>query len=337
MTHDKLTHAARILRLRELLDSRAFVTIRGLMEEFGVTRKTVYNDFDTLAEAGVPIVEEIGSDGRARRRLEMAAKKKTITLGIGQVLPLGLALQALSFLENTEVYSALDAVIQKLSLGATEKTKKHLASLKKKVHIVPHGPKDYSDKAEVLDELLSGLMYDHLVEIQYRAPGKRAKKHVVEPLSLVLYREALYLVAACRTYDGLRIPFAVDRIRDATWLKGKGFVYPEDYTPGDGFGDAFGLVPGDRQQVVVIFEEQQARYVQERRWHPSQTFEKLDDGRVQMTMEVAGLQDVLLWLVGHCGSFEVVSPPELRSQVRETLKRGAAAHRGRASKPASSR
>lgn len=332
MTQDKLSHAARILRLRELLDTRAFVTIRGLMEEFGVTRKTVYNDFETLAEAGVPIVEEIGSDGRARRRLETVAKKKTITLGIGQVLPLGLALRALSFLEGTEVHSALAAVIDKLSAGATPNTKKHLAELSKKVHIVPHGPKEYCNKAEVLDELLDGLMYDQCVEIQYRAPGKRAKKHVVEPLSLVLYREALYLVAACRTYDGLRIPFAVDRIRAAKWLKGQGFVYPDDYEPGEGFGDAFGLVPGDRQEVVVVFDEQQARYVQERRWHPSQRFEKLDDGRVQMTMEVAGLQDVLLWLVGHSGTFEVVSPPELRRQVRDTLKRGAAAHRGRASK-----
>jgi len=39
-----------------------------------------------------------------------------------------------------------------------------------------------------------------------------------------------------------------------------------------------------------------------------------------MTMKVSGTYDVLLWLIGHTGTFEVVSPPELRDEVERRVK-----------------
>jgi len=323
---DKLSHAARILRIRQMLDSQEFVTIKQLQQEFGVSRKTVYNDLDALQEAKVPVYSEPGPAGEARWRLTAAAKKKTITLAAGQVMPLGLARLALSFLEGTEVHDQIGAVLDKLSEGATPATQKHLADLGKKVAIVPHGPKSYRAKADVLNDILTGLLHDHLVQITYRSPGKRPTKHVIEPLSLVLYREALYLIANSRTFDGLRISFAVDRISRSTWLKGQHFTYPEDYSPGQQLDGAFGLVGGKSEQVEILFDPEQAKYVRERHWHPSQRFKALPDGRVRMTMTVSGTHDVLLWLVGHTGTFEVVAPAHLREQVQQHIGRGADLH-----------
>lgn len=325
---DRLSHAARILRIREMLDHKDHVTIKELQQEFGVSRKTVYNDLDALQEAKVPIYSVTGPSGEARWMLKPAAKKKTITLAAGQVMPLGLARLALSFLEGTEVHDQIGAVMDKLAEGAAPATQLHLAELGKKVAIVPHGPKAYRKKADVLNDILTGLLSDQLVEIRYRSPGKKPTRHVIEPLSLVLYREALYLIANSRTFDGLRISFAVDRITRSKWLKGQCFTYPEDYSPGQQLDGAFGLVRGESERVEILFDPEQASYVRERRWHPTQRFETLPDGRVRMTMTVSGTQDVLLWLVGHMGTFEVVSPPALRRQVKERLKRASRTHRG---------
>jgi len=323
---NRLSHAARILRIREKLDSQQFVTIKELQQEFGVSRKTVYNDLAALQDADVPVHSETGPAGEARWRLSHAAKKKTITLAAGQVMPLGLARLALSFLEGTEVHDQIGAVMDRLSEGATPATRKHLAELGKKVAIVPHGPKSYSARADVLNDILTGLLNDQLVEIRYWSPGKRLTKHVIEPLSLLLYREALYLIANSTTYGGIRISFAVDRITRSTWLKGQRFTYPQDYSPGQQLDGAFGLVGGASEKVEIVFDPEQAKYVRERRWHPTQRFETLPDGRVRMTMMVSGNHDVLLWLLGHTGTFEVVSPPALREQVRGRLKSGLAQH-----------
>lgn len=334
-TRDKTySHAARVLRLRELLDTRAFVTVKELQERFGVSRKTVYNDFDALREAGIPLHSELGPDGEARWKLELAAKKKTVTLGRGQVVPLGLALRALSFLEGTEVHDQLEEIVRRLAEGATPATKEQLQQLGRKVTLVPHGPKSYVDKAEVLDELLSGLLYDQRVELRYRSPGRpKAKVHRVEPLSLLLYREALYLVADTQGKEGTskRLHFAVERIVGACWLKDEHFNYPADYDPQQELDGAFGLVRGEREEIAVLFDAEQAHYVQERRWHPTQAFETLPDGRVRMTMTVSGTRDVLLWLLGHTGHFEVEAPQSLRKEVRSKLDGARKVHKGRAS------
>ncbi|MCC6750294.1 MAG: transcriptional regulator [Deltaproteobacteria bacterium] len=323
----KLTHAARVLRIRELLDARPFLTVDELRGEFGVSRRTVYNDLEALEAAGIPIFSEPGPAGEARWQLVPAAKKQTVTLAAGQLLPFGLAKLALSFLKGTEIHGQLELIMDRLAQGLSPQSKRYLGQLANKVAIVPHGPKSYEAKADVLDDLLSGLLYDQLVELWYRAPGKAsATKHKVAPLSLVLYREALYLIGESLAHK-TRLIFAVERITRSAWLKGQAFEYPADYSPAQFMDGSFGLLGGAPTDVELLFDAEQARYVRERRWHPTQAFEDLPDGRVRMTMRVSGTFDVLLWLLGHTGAMEVVAPPELRQQVRARLETALARHK----------
>jgi predicted DNA-binding transcriptional regulator YafY len=321
----RLTHAARVLRIRELLDARPFLTVEGLRQEFGVSRRTVYNDLDALQDAGVPVYSEPGPSGEAQWKLQSAAKKQTLTLTKGQILPFGLARLALSFLEGTEIHGQLGVIMNRLAQGLPPLTQQHLEQLGKKVAIVHHGPKSYEAKADVLDDILTGLLYDQRVEIWYQPMRSKATKHLVAPLTLLLYREALYLVAESRT--GKRPTFAVDRITRSRWLKGETFKYPTDYSPAQVTEGAFGLMQGEPTDVEILFDRDQAQYVKERRWHPSQQFENMGDGRVRMRMRVRGTFDVALWLLGHTPTCEVVSPPELREHVRSVLQKALARHR----------
>jgi predicted DNA-binding transcriptional regulator YafY len=186
---DKCKHAVRVMRLRDMLENRPFVRVQELMQEFGVSRKTVYNDLDALCAAGVPLYSE-QVDGEAHWMIEHHAKSKTVTLTLGeaQVVPLGLAQLALSFLEGTLIHEQLGEIHEKLALGVTPKTKQLLSEAERKLAIVPHGPKIYRAKDDVLNDLLTGLLRDQRMEITYRSLGSRTKTHIVEPLTLVLYR-----------------------------------------------------------------------------------------------------------------------------------------------------
>lgn len=328
----KLSHAARVLRIYEILQSAPFVTPRDLMQRFGVSRRTIYNDFETLEEADIPIYSEAGNDGEARWRLQFAAKRNVITLGRGQIVPFGLAKLALGFLEGTDLYQQLETIIGRLQQGAPPDARKHLRELKKKIAVVPFGPKRYLEQADVLNELLSALLYDNKLRVRYRSPGKRAKDHVLSPLTLLLYREALYFVAAFDDAQGeLDRPllFAVDRVLEAEWLRKERFTYPEDYDPQTITDGAFGLMGGgDEQEVEVLFDAEQAAYIRERDWHPSQKLRKNGDGRLKMGLRVKGVWGVYRWLMGHADTSEVVGPPELREKVREALKQALARHGG---------
>lgn len=312
----KLTHATRVLRIRELLDVRPFLTIDELRNEFGVSRRTVYNDLEALQTAGVPIFSERGPGDEARWKLHSAAKKQTVTLAKGQILPLGMAKLALSFLEGTEIHGQLCVIMDRLAQGLPPLTQTYLDQLPRKIAIVHHGPKTYNEKADVLNDILTSLLYDDLLDIWYRPSGQnKTVKHRLAPLTLVVYREALYLVADSLEHK-TRPMFAVDRMTKSAWLKGQKFDYPADYSPEALLDGSFGLIKGEPTPIEIVFDKDQARYVRERQWHSTQQFEDLPDGRLRMTMTVSGTFDVLLWLLGHAGTAEVISPPALREQVR---------------------
>jgi len=324
----RLNQAARVLRIREMLDAHPFVTIAELRETFSVTRRTVYNDITALQDAGVPVYSEPGPSGEARWMLLPAAKRQTITATIGQTLSLALAQRALSFLAGTDLHGELQTIIERLSNGLTPRHQTFVDELGQKIGVVHVGPKDYTNKADILDDILSGLLYNQRLELWYRPPGAKTRKHVVEPYSLLLYGEALYLIAFSRTRIARRV-FAVDRITRARRLRGEHFDYPKDYSIGEYIDGSFGIVAGDETEVEILFDADEARVVKERRWHPTQTFESAEDGRIRMTMRVGGASEVLFWLFGRCGTAEIVRPEWLRAEAGEALQRGAIRHGGK--------
>jgi len=321
----KLTHAARVLRIREMLDGRAAVTIGELMQTFGISRRTVYNDLRALEDAGVPLYSEPGPSGEAQWKLQHAARRTTLTLTIGQILSLGLARRVLSFLEGTELHDELTTVMERMGQGLSPKMSRYVEQLERKMAVVHLGAKSYGDKVDVLNELLTGLLYEELVELSYRPPGKRVRKHLVEPYTLVVHGEALYLVGRSRTRGEIRT-FAVERVHDACWLKGQGFYYPADYRPESRTDDSFGLIGAEPTEVEILFDRETAPYIKERTWHPSQTFETTRDRRLRMRMRVGGTIELLQWLLGRAHSAEVVKPAGLRAQAREILAAAAARH-----------
>jgi len=321
----RLTHAARVLRIREMLDAQQWVTIGELMETFDVSRRTVYNDLHALEDAGVPIYSEVGDTGEARWRLFPAAKRTTMTLTVGQILSLSLARHVLSFLEGTDLHGELSTVIGRMGQGLSPKSRGYLDALQRKMAIVHSGAKSYDDKVDVLNDLLTGLLYDELLEVWYRPVGKKVRKHLVEPYSLLVYAESLYLVCLSRTRGQHRI-FAVDRIARSRWLRGQHFTYPEDYRPERFTDGSFGVTGGDPAEVEILFDAKQAPYVKERTWHPSQSFSRAADGRLRMRLNVSSTPELLLWLVGRSEGMEIVAPLALRRQVRQILKQAAARH-----------
>jgi len=327
MTQDrKLTHATRVLRIREMLDAQTSVSIAELMQTFGVSRRTVYNDLRALEDAGVPIYSDPAREGHWT--MNYTAKRRTLTMTISQILALGVARQVLSFLEGTDLHAELATVTERMSRGLAPRYQTFMEQLHRKIAIVPFGPKSYADKVEILDELVTCLLYDERVELGYRPPGKGVRKHVVEPLALLVHAEALYLVGMSLTRKAHRV-FAVDRITRAERLRGERFDYPADFSPQAFFDGSFGIFVDDEEtDVELLFDADEAHYVRERTWHPSQSFEEADDGRTRMQVRVRGTFELLRWILGRSSSAEIVAPTALRKKAARILRAAAKRHSG---------
>ena len=86
---------------------------------------------------------------------------------------------------------------------------------------------------------------------------------------------------------------------------------------------------GKPMTVVVRFRADQAPYVREREWHPTQRFRTLPDGRLEMTFRAGGAFEIVRWVLGWGDAAEVVRPVALRREIATLLKAAIAAYAGR--------
>ena len=67
----------------------------------------------------------------------------------------------------------------------------------------------------------------------------------------------------------------------------KEFEPPDHLSVDEQVSNAFGVSFEEPMDVVVRFTEEQAPYIWERTWHPSQEIEELEDGRVVHPASIA--------------------------------------------------
>ena len=62
--------------------------------------------------------------------------------------------------------------------------------------------------------------------------------------------------------------------------------------------EAFGVSWEEPMQVVLRFSVDQAPYIKEREWHPSQRIRILRDGRVELIFKAGGEFEIIRWILG---------------------------------------
>jgi predicted DNA-binding transcriptional regulator YafY len=74
-------------------------------------------------------------------------------------------------------------------------------------------------------------------------------------------------------------------------------------------------------EVAIRFAPRQARWIRERRWHPSARVQDAIDGGCVLRMRVAGLGEVKRWVLQFGAEAEVLKPASLRREVVGELER----------------
>lgn len=131
---------------------------------------------------------------------------------------------------------------------------------------------------------------------------------------------------------GARRTFAVPRMKGLSLLK-KIFDRPDNFQLEDHFAGSFGVWTrpvgaGEGKgktvapyRIRVRFTGFAARFVPERRWHPSQDIRKLNKSgnRIELRMELTALEDFQRWVMSFGSQAEVLEPEALREAVRKEL------------------
>lgn len=330
-----LNHISRTLRvLDELRGFRRGRLLSEIATQLGASERTIRRDLADLRSAGFEIESVALEGGRAAARLvEKTYSNIAVTRRERYTL---LAIASLfDVLRGTPLYEDVASLQAKLAQRMSPDERAEHATLGDRFAYVPDGgTKAYEGKEDILDALLTGVLSRRVVRFAYRDARGRVRKGRIAPYTMVLYKHGLYVIGS-RVRDPAERPadkaaeptrptapiavYAVERFTEAEALRGAAFVVPPEFRITDVLNGAFGIhvatTDAPPRRVVIEFSAAKAAFVRARIWHPVQTFEELEDGRVRLAFTCANLIPVVSWVLEWGPHAKAIEPPELVADV----------------------
>lgn len=309
-----LNKSQKFVRLLEEMQGPGGVTAGEVMARFDLDDRTLRRYLADLRELGLPVQ----ADGRSHTRrlwVDASYRRTGVQLSLLELVSLRFGRALFDFLDGTGFAADMDDALETLSTLAVGPGAEHAHDLDRKFLAVPEHRKDHSRDADLLEDILTALLYQNPVRAHYQRIGGPTRAYSLYPYTLATYRQGLYLFAF-DVEEGKIKTFAVDRFRNFERTRGEHFPYPDDYDPAALVADSFGIIGGAKEEVCLRFNRRVSPYILERVWHPSQALEPEADGSVLLRMHVGASPELVGWVMSFGPDCRVQSPPSLVEQIR---------------------
>lgn len=304
--------------LRELESARGLYVPK-MAERLGVTRRTVYRDLQAIEDSGYPVYRDKGDSRTVWRFVDSyRSSVRELSISTSEMLALWSALGFLHNLKGTPFEADLGSLTKKIeSLNNNGNGLKRLG--KTLFHPLEKGTKDYSASGETIRLLLKGILESRVCLLDYYSfHSEKVKKLETHPYHLLEHKKGLYLF--CHSIEhGKIITLAVERIKKIK-LTGKTFEPDISLDFKSYANSGFGIFSGKAEPVELIFSKDVAKYIKERRWHPTQRIRDMKDGRVKLSFKACVDFELIHWVRGFGSDVDVVRPKELKNMADGKVK-----------------
>lgn len=305
--------------IERMLLARREVRFEELQERLGVSRATLFRDFEYLRDRmQVPITcnRETGSYhiDRASPRQQLPG----LWFSPGEIHALLSMQRLLAEFDPAGILAEHVAPLRERLLGMLESATDSAEEIARRIHIVSAAARHYAPQH--FQTIAAALLERRQLEIQYRARSNSLTSHRnISPQRLTHYRDNWYVDAWCHLRDELR-SFAVDAIIEAK-TNDTPACDIADAELAAALGAGYGIFAGrDIQWATLRFTPERARWVAAEHWHPEQEGVFLDDGSYQLRLPYSNDPELIMDILKYGPDCEVVGPEGLREKVVGLLK-----------------
>jgi len=206
---DRINSASRRIKLITLLQSRKYLTVDEIANEFDISRRTVFRDMNILAEMNIPVISD-------RDRGYSFSKTHTIPPLMFTERELSTLIVGLNFLKG-QVDQGLSSdarnVEMKIQSVLPTELKSFMQTVSQKVILFPY----QSDVAfERIDEnwfhILTAINQSKSIRCTYTSKSENSTSdRIIDPYLLVYYTDHWDLIGYCHTSNSLRT-FVLQRV-----------------------------------------------------------------------------------------------------------------------------
>ncbi len=286
------------------LDRKEKVTVNSLMDELEVKERTIYRYLQTLEVAGFPIHFD---RQRGSYIFYEGYNLSKPNFSVEESLAFALAKGALKSF-GTGMERGLNSIEGKLSLKQGNISK----------HIVLKAERPSLEVEGYLGKIHTAIVSFQKIKIHYRSlyTGEETER-TVDPYYLYYPDGFWNLRAYCHLREEMRT-FALDSIMDLK-VTDDNFL-PISISSDEEIASSFGTwLDGEPVEVVLRFDKECIPLIKRKIWHKSQTEKELKNGKLEVTFNINGLEDIKPWIYRWLPHVEVVSPKKLKNMIKSDL------------------
>lgn len=312
MSKETRTPLARIMVIDQRLRDKSWPSAITLAHDLEVDVRTIHRDIAFMRyqlRAPINYVREHNGFHYSSPNFQLPYHQATE----GELLAILLGANLLKQYVGTPFERDLTNAFQKLTTALPEQVTISLESLRQNMSVRVNAKARIAPT--IYQAALVALKNHHRMEITYwTASSNRESVRQVDPYHLTMINDDCFLVAYCHTRRQV-LMFSLHRIRSCEVCKER-FTIPSNFNLQEYLGKSFRSVRGeDAVEVVLHFSSEIAPRIAERTWHSSQVTKPLEDGRLELHLEVSGLVEVMRWILSWGKDCRVVKPRELAALV----------------------
>ncbi|MGE7920786.1 helix-turn-helix transcriptional regulator [Viridibacillus sp. NPDC093762] len=196
----------RINQMLRFINQKQMFTLKDLMNEFQISKRTALRDIASLEEIGTPIFVEYGRYGGYHLLKSMTLPPISFTSH--EVFALYFAMQALQSFTSSPFQISFQSINKKFLESVSPKQREQIESFRKRVAFYHT---EQAHECVFLEELLLSAVQNTIVNIHYTTP-KQTTIRCIQPISIYALKGYWY----CQAYDLDKTAYRVfrcDRIK----------------------------------------------------------------------------------------------------------------------------
>jgi predicted DNA-binding transcriptional regulator YafY len=307
----------RVLEIDHQIRAGMYPNADSISAKFETGRRVVFKDREFLLRLGAPLAYSHERKGWYYTDPSFALPSTFVTEG--ELLAFFLSVEIARRHFGTQLELALHSAAEKIARTLKGRVRIELDSLSKYCFF-EETPTSLVNEDELM-RLYKAMEQSRRVKISYLSASKgELTERTVDPYHLFNREGDWYLVGFDRLREEIRT-FHLDRIQTLEVLP-TSFKIPSDFNVEDWIRTGFNAVQGKSvDEIVILFDAYQARWIRERQIHQTQILEERPDGALLLTFQTSGIEAVKRWVMQYGSHAEVLKPAALRDELNEEVKK----------------
>ena len=318
----------RLIEIPNLLARHSW-SQKKLLAHFGIDRKTLRSNIDTLIRTGRAEIEETKE---GREIIYKLRKFRSPDLTLDEAMVVAMAQEAIGatgmLSDQSPFSSSALSLIKKVSASLSPKLRERLDAMAQVYGAATAPAKDFARYREIIDQLVDAAVDRFTVRMRYQSlKSPRPKERDFDPYAVYFDPDGATLKVIGWDYDRQAIiPFAIDHIHGLKITRRR-FTRRNFNLRQHLDTYCFNGIHGEPMTVRLRALGDTARVFAERKFHRTQRLLPGPADTTTIELRVARGRGLVRFVLSWMPEIEVLSPSELRAEVAAALRQGSECNR----------